>query len=73
MIQEIASMLVFGKPLFLWAGLITMICLISTFVSGLLVMRGKTKFKYHKMLAYTTLAVGTVHGILVISVFFVAF
>lgn len=69
MIQEIANYMISGKPLFFWLGGVVMTFLLATFITGLLVIRGKVKFKHHKMLAFTLICIGIVHGILAMSVY----
>lgn len=45
------------------SGLVTLICVISTVVTGRLMKKGKVKVRTHHMLAYVTVALALFHGI----------
>ncbi len=64
MISNAAYTLIFGKPLIFWMGLVVFSFLVASVISGLMVIRGKLKFKYHRAVAFTTLAIGIMHGML---------
>lgn len=64
MLNQISYYLIFGKPLIMYGGILVFLCLISTLVSGGLVMKGKLKFKYHKTFAIITICLALVHGTL---------
>lgn len=69
MAGELAYTMIFGKPLLFWLGLTTMAFLLVTVSLGLMVIRGKVKFKYHKMMAFTLLGIGIVHAAVALTVY----
>ena len=70
MLNNITYYLIFGKPLIMYAGILTFITLISTATAGFLVLRGKLAFKWHKRLAITLLTLALLHGIFGILSYF---
>lgn len=71
-LTEITYMMIFGKPLIMYIGLITLILLASTATVGMLIMKGKTKItvKQHAWLARITLVIAALHGILGVLAYF---
>jgi hypothetical protein len=65
-LQAIAYTPILGRPLILWAGLTTLILLISTATVGALNMRGITTIPlvWHFRLAKLTILLALAHGIL---------
>ena len=57
---------VFGKPMILWGGILTMVLLLATAAIAFLTIRGIKKFpiKWHTYLAYLTLILGLGHGLM---------
>lgn len=71
MFQEISYYLIFGKPLIMYMGIALFILLGSTATIGYLIHHGKAiPFKYHKACAASTIALGIVHAILGMGLFF---
>ena len=64
MINQIAYIVILGKPLILWGGLITLISLIFTALISILNNRGNHKipFKWHPIMARVTIAFALIHG-----------
>lgn len=68
MLNEIAYFPIFGYPLVLYLGIITLLSFITTASIGLMIFRGKPiPFKYHPTMAATALTLGIIHGTLAIS------
>jgi hypothetical protein len=61
---DIAYYNIFGIPLLVYGGIITVILLLCTAVIGWLVMNGKVKFSWHKALAIITVLFALGHGFL---------
>jgi len=72
MFKEISYYLIFGKPLILYLGIITLVLLLSTAIVGYLFYKRKINlpFKLHIVLAVCTIVVALVHGFLGISAYF---
>jgi hypothetical protein len=71
MIRTIAGYLIFGKPLTVYMGILTLTLLLSTATIPTLNRRGLAKIpmKYHFWLARTTIAVAILHAFLVSSLY----
>ena len=69
-LSNIAYYLIAGKPLILYVGITTFTLLAVTTILGLLVLRGKIKFAYHKILAVATMLVAIVHATLGLLAYF---
>ena len=68
MLSEIAYFPIFGKPLILYMGVITLISFIITASIGLMIFRGRSiPFKWHPTMAGISIIIGIIHGILGIS------
>jgi len=62
--SDIAYYNVFGIPLLVYGGMLTLILLLATATAGWLVMKGKVKFSFHKILAIITIIIAFGHGLL---------
>jgi hypothetical protein len=62
--------MVFLIPLAIWLGFFTFIGLVKTIILGLLVMKGKAPFKYHKITAIATICLAVVHVVFAILLWF---
>lgn len=72
MVQNIAYTFVFGKPLVMYGGILTMLLLLSTATVGFLNFKGIhiIPFKWHPRLALTTIIIAVIHAILGLSLYF---
>jgi hypothetical protein len=64
MLQEISYYQIFGKPLIMYMGVLTLLSFSTAATIGYLTITGKKRFpfKYHKWIAYFALGLGLVHG-----------
>jgi hypothetical protein len=68
MLSEIAYFPIFGKPLILYMGVITLLSFLITASIGLMIFRGRSiPFKWHPTMASISITIGIIHGILGIS------
>ncbi len=68
MLSEIAYFPIFGKPLILYMGVITLFSFITTASICLMIFRGvRIPFKFHPTMAGISISVGIIHGILGLS------
>jgi uncharacterized membrane protein len=69
MIKEIASVMILGKAVAFWLGVITIILLICTALIPMLNQKKWTKIplKYHFVLGKITMALAIIHAILIAS------
>lgn len=72
MFQEITYFLIFGIPFIVYLGIVTVIIFIITALLALLKRKGKIKIsiKWHYRLAYISIILALIHGILGISAYF---
>lgn len=72
MILDLAYYLILGKPLIMWIGILTYLCLLATATIGALNYRGITviPFKWHPFLAVTTIVLATLHAIMGLAAYF---
>ena len=70
MLQNITYYMIFGKPLIVYLGLITFLCLLTTAILGFLALKGKAKMSYHKVFAAITIILGLIHGFFGIMAYF---
>jgi hypothetical protein len=75
MLLNITYYLIFGYPLIMYLGILTLLSLLSTATVGYLVFSGKAKppiitFSMHRFLAYTTITLALIHGILGLLIYF---
>jgi len=70
MIQKIAFFLIFGQPLIIYVGMITMICILFTATVGLLNYKGikVIPFKWHIIFAVTTITLALAHAFFGLSI-----
>lgn len=61
-LSSIANYPIFGIPLVVYGGLLTILLVIITAIVGGLVMKGKLKFSLHKFLAIITIIFALIHG-----------
>lgn len=66
MLSEISYYLIFGKPMILYLGILVFLMIIFTALIAILRKKGKTKIPiiWHYRLAYITIILGILHGIL---------
>ena len=73
MIQPLAQVAlyeIFGKPLVIYLGILTLLCFCITGYIGYLVTQGKTKFSNHKKMVLASFVVAIIHASLAFSIFF---
>jgi hypothetical protein len=72
MISNIAYYLIFGKPLIMYIGILTLLSFSFTAYIGFMNLKGKTKIplKWHFRIAKISLAVAITHGLLGLSAYF---
>ena len=72
MINAIDSVMIFGLPLAVYFGMITFICLLTTAIMGMLVLKGlyHIPFRWHMRMAAITILFAITHVLLVLSLFF---
>ena len=72
MIQNIAYTLVFGKPVIMYGGILTLTMLLFTATVGALNLHGihVIPFKWHPVLAVMTITFALLHAMLGLSVYF---
>ncbi len=68
-IRDIAFVNILSLPLVAWVGILTFLSVLTTATMGILLIRGKIAVKYHKALAFTTIALATIHAILGLAFF----
>jgi hypothetical protein len=70
MLSSIAYFPIFGKPLILYLGIITLLSFLITATLGLLIYNGKKiPFKVHPSMAGIALTLGIIHGTLALSIY----
>jgi len=69
MLASLASITVFGLPLAIVFGILTILCLILTALLGYLVLKGKYNipFAWHMRMAAATIILAVIHAVLVIA------
>lgn len=72
MLREIAYFLIFGKPVVLYLGILTLASFAFTALVGFLNFKGirAIPFKWHPRLALFSLTLGIIHGLLGLSLYF---
>lgn len=73
MFQQIAYYPIFGLPLIMYGGILTLLCLLSTAIIGYLNKRGifVISMKWHFRLSFITVLLALIHGTLgILSRFF---
>ena len=72
MLQNITYFLIFGKPLIMYLGIITLLFFLITAALGLMIIKGigRVPFKWHMAMAVVSIALAVIHGILGILLYF---
>ena len=72
MLQEITYYLIFGIPFIVYLGIITILMFMLTALLAVLKQKGKMKFsiQWHHRMAYLSILLGVIHGILGITAYF---
>ena len=72
MLQDITYYLIFGIPFIVYLGIITIVMFVLTALFALLKRKGKMKIsiQWHFRLAYLSIILGIIHGILGITAYF---
>jgi hypothetical protein len=72
MIAQFAYSIYFGLPVVAYAGMLTLLLLLTTATLGYLSLHGKIQngFKYHFFMARTTIVFALIHAILAVSIYF---
>lgn len=71
MLRNIAYYLIFGKPVIMYLGILTLSSFIFTAYIGAMAPRGKTKipFQWHPRMAKISITLAILHGILGVSAY----
>jgi hypothetical protein len=69
---SLSHIVIFNLPIALYFGIITFICLLTTAVLGILVLKGlyHIPFKWHMRMAAVTISFAVIHVILVLLQYF---
>ncbi|HTW97028.1 MAG TPA: hypothetical protein VMD74_05220 [Candidatus Methylomirabilis sp.] len=75
MLLNITYFLIFGKPLIMWLGLLTLLSFLLTATLGYLVFKGHYKpplitLKMHRCLACFSIGLALIHGTLGLLIYF---
>ncbi|MCX6721336.1 MAG: hypothetical protein NT026_01905 [Candidatus Staskawiczbacteria bacterium] len=72
MLQNITYFLIFGKPLIMYLGIITLLSFLITATLGAMIIRGigKIPFKWHMIMAIISIVLAVIHGVLGILLYF---
>lgn len=72
MFAEITYMQIFGKPLIMYLGIITLLCFLTTASIAILTMKGIRKFpiEWHIWAARISICLAFVHAFLGVSAYF---
>jgi len=72
MFKYIAYFLIFGKPLILYTGILTLLSFLFTALIGLLNFKGihKIPFKWHPRMAVISITLALIHGLMGILAYF---
>lgn len=72
MFASVNQIVILGLPLAMVFGIVTFICLVTTAVLGILVLKGlyHIPFKWHMRMAAATIVFAVIHVVLVLSLFF---
>lgn len=72
MLYNITYFLIFGKPLIMYLGIITLLSFLITATIGWMIINGigKISFKRHKVMAYISITLAVIHGLLGILIYF---
>jgi len=72
MLQNITYFLIFGKPLIMYLGIVTLLAFLITASIGVLIVKGigRINFKWHKVMAVISIALAIIHATLGILLYF---
>jgi len=72
MLNNVTYFLIFGKPLIMYAGIVVLICFLTTATIGAMLFKGSTKvsIKAHRTMAAISIALGIIHATLGVLAFF---
>jgi hypothetical protein len=72
MLQNITYFLIFGKPLIMYLGVLTLISFLITATLGMMIIKGigKIPFKFHLIMATISIFLALIHGILGMLLYF---
>ncbi|MDP2708852.1 MAG: hypothetical protein Q8O93_02275 [bacterium] len=72
MINALANTLIFGNPLIMYGGILSLLLLLSTAAVGILNYRGIIiiPFKWHPRLAAATIIIALIHALFGLSFYF---
>ncbi|MDD1689682.1 MAG: hypothetical protein LUQ66_03380 [Methanoregula sp.] len=72
MFASVNQIVILGLPLAMVFGIVTFICLVTTAVLGILVLKGlyHIPFKWHMRMAAATIVFAVIHVVLVLLLFF---
>lgn len=72
MLSEISYFSILGRPLIMYLGILTFLSVVSTASIPILKKRGfrRVSFRTHHRLAYTSLVLAVIHGVLGVSSYF---
>lgn len=72
MISSLAYFLILGQPLIMYLGILTYLSFLMTALLGYTYFKGRPilPFEWHPRFAATSLILGTIHGLLGLSVYF---
>lgn len=72
MLQNITYFLIFGKPLIMYLGILTLLSFLITALIGLLIIKGigKIPFRLHLIMAVISIILAIIHGTLGILIYF---
>lgn len=72
MLENISYYLIFGKPLIMYFGILTYLSLASTAYIGYMKLRGRIKISlnWHFRIAWASLILASIHGILGLASYF---
>ncbi|MFA5247127.1 MAG: hypothetical protein WC408_04540 [Candidatus Micrarchaeia archaeon] len=69
-LAQIALYEIYGKPLVIYLGMLTLLCFCITAYIGYLVTQGKTKFANHKKMVLASFLIMIIPASLAFSIFF---
>lgn len=72
MLRDIAHYLVFGKPLVMYGGILTLFSFLTTAYIGTRVLKPQNgiPFKYHLLMTRVAIAIALIHATLGLSLYF---
>jgi dolichyl-phosphate-mannose--protein O-mannosyl transferase len=72
MLQDLSYYMIFGLPFILYLGVVVILFLFFTALIAFLRRKGKTKIsvQWHYRLAYITILLGSIHGLLSLLAYF---